>query len=140
MRSHDGPVFDDLMAMLDGPVFIVTTQADGQPLGCLISFATQTSVRAPGSSLLNPALSFILDSSFGYYGRDNGQFAALGLPIAGDDPSDTRQGFAVQVGHLWRLEAGRVVSITSFGSPALALEHAGITDAELTSARRSQQS
>lgn len=35
------------MAMLDGPVFVVTTQADGQPSGCLISFATQTSVRPP---------------------------------------------------------------------------------------------
>lgn len=60
------------------------------------AFATQASVRAPGSSLLNPALSFILDGTFGYYGRDNGQFATLGLPIAGDDPSDVRQGFGVQ--------------------------------------------
>ena len=59
-------------------------------------FAAQQAVRAPGGSLLNPALSFILDSSFGYYGRDSGQFAALGLPIAGDDPSDVRQGFGVQ--------------------------------------------
>jgi hypothetical protein len=56
----------------------------------------QQNVRAPGSSLVNPALSFILDSTFGYYGRDNGQFATLGLPIAGDDPSDTNQGFGVQ--------------------------------------------
>ncbi len=31
--------------MLDGPVFVVTTQADGQPSGALISFATQTSVQ-----------------------------------------------------------------------------------------------
>jgi hypothetical protein len=53
-------------------------------------------VRAPGSSLLNPALSFILDSSFGYYGKDDGTFATLGLPPAGDDPSATRQGFDVQ--------------------------------------------
>ena len=33
--------------MLDGPVFVVTTQADGQPSGCLVSSATQTSVRPP---------------------------------------------------------------------------------------------
>ena len=58
--------------------------------------ATQQNVRAPGSSLLNPALSFILDGSFGYYGVHAGDFAALGVPIAGDDPSDSREGFGVQ--------------------------------------------
>jgi hypothetical protein len=58
--------------------------------------ASQSSVRAPGSSLLNPALSFILDGAFGYYGGHSGSFAALGLPIAGDDPSDTNEGFTVQ--------------------------------------------
>ena len=60
------------------------------------SWAAQQGVRAPGGSLLNPALSFIFDGSFGYYGRNDGQFAALGLPAAGDDPSVSRQGFAVQ--------------------------------------------
>jgi hypothetical protein len=60
------------------------------------ALTTQANVRAPGSSLLNPALSFILDTAFGYYGRDNGQFSSLGLPIAGDDPSNTKQGFTVQ--------------------------------------------
>ncbi|BBX72768.1 oxidoreductase [Mycobacterium shinjukuense] len=39
--------FDDLMAMLDYPVLVVTTQADGHPAGCLVSFATQTSVQPP---------------------------------------------------------------------------------------------
>lgn len=39
--------FDDLMSMLDSPVFVVTTQADGQPSGCLVAFATQTSVQPP---------------------------------------------------------------------------------------------
>jgi hypothetical protein len=53
-------------------------------------------VRAPGSNLLNPALSFILDGTFGYYGLHAGDFAALGLPIAGDDPSDTIEGFGLQ--------------------------------------------
>ena len=58
--------------------------------------ATQTSAPAPGSSLLNPALSFIVDTTFGYYGRDAGNFAALGLPAAGDDPSPINEGFGVQ--------------------------------------------
>jgi len=53
-------------------------------------------VRAPGASLMNPALSFILDGAFGYYGLHAGDFASLGLPIAGDDPSDTKEGFTVQ--------------------------------------------
>ncbi|OOK82567.1 putative oxidoreductase [Mycobacterium kansasii] len=37
--------FDDLMTMLDSPAFVVTTQADGHPSGCLVGFATQTSVQ-----------------------------------------------------------------------------------------------
>jgi hypothetical protein len=60
------------------------------------SWAAQQGARAPGGSLLNPALSFILDGSFGYYGAHTGDFAALGLPAAGDDPSVSRQGFALQ--------------------------------------------
>ncbi|CAM4466039.1 4-hydroxyphenylacetate 3-monooxygenase reductase component [Mycobacterium basiliense] len=51
MSIHDVDVidelFDDLMTMLDSPVFVVTTQADAQPAGCLVSFATQTSVQPP---------------------------------------------------------------------------------------------
>jgi hypothetical protein len=58
--------------------------------------ATQQNVRAPGSSLLNPALSLVLDASFGYYGAHLANFVALDLPPAGDDPSDTREGFGVQ--------------------------------------------
>jgi flavin reductase (DIM6/NTAB) family NADH-FMN oxidoreductase RutF len=50
-QIHDGVVtdgtFDDLMAMLDSPVFVVTTQADGHPSGCLVGFATQTSAQPP---------------------------------------------------------------------------------------------
>src|SRR5450432_4644179 len=60
------------------------------------SWAVQENARAPGSSMLNPALSFILDTSFGYYGQHTGQFDGLGLRIAGDDPSETREGFGVQ--------------------------------------------
>lgn len=69
---------------------------DGGAPAAPAGLATQQNVRAPGSSLLNPALSFILDTSFGYYGKDDGQFFTLGLPPAGDDPSATRQGFDVQ--------------------------------------------
>jgi flavin reductase (DIM6/NTAB) family NADH-FMN oxidoreductase RutF len=51
VQPHDVDVidesFDEFMLMLDGPVFVVTTQADGHPAGCLVSFATQTSVRPP---------------------------------------------------------------------------------------------
>jgi flavin reductase (DIM6/NTAB) family NADH-FMN oxidoreductase RutF len=39
--------FDDLMGMLDYPVFVVTTVADGEPAGCLVSLASQTSVHPP---------------------------------------------------------------------------------------------
>jgi len=35
------------MAMLDYPAFVVTTQSAGQPAGCLVGFATQTSVEPP---------------------------------------------------------------------------------------------
>jgi flavin reductase (DIM6/NTAB) family NADH-FMN oxidoreductase RutF len=39
--------FDDLMTMLDYPAFVVTTHAAGQPAGCLVGYATQTSVAPP---------------------------------------------------------------------------------------------
>jgi len=42
-----GEPFDELMSMLDSPVFVVTTQVDGQPSGCLVNFATQVGVRPP---------------------------------------------------------------------------------------------
>lgn len=48
---HDGAVddesFDRLVAMLDYTMFVVTTQADGHASGCLVGFATQTSLRPP---------------------------------------------------------------------------------------------
>jgi hypothetical protein len=66
----------------------------------------QASVQRPGSSLLNPALSVIVDGTFGYYGRSRADFAALRLPLAGDDPAGPttagsqapqgREGFGVQ--------------------------------------------
>jgi len=62
----------------------------------------QASVRPPGASLLNPALSVILDGTFGYYGTSTADFAALRLPVAGDDPAvagssaGAREGFGIQ--------------------------------------------
>ena len=46
--------FEDFMGMLDGPVFVVTTQSDGHPAGCLVSFATQTSVQPPSFMVVVP--------------------------------------------------------------------------------------
>jgi flavin reductase (DIM6/NTAB) family NADH-FMN oxidoreductase RutF len=42
-----GEPFEELMSMLDSPVFVVTTQADGHPSGCVVSFATQVGVQPP---------------------------------------------------------------------------------------------
>jgi hypothetical protein len=66
----------------------------------------QAQVRPAGSSLLNPAMSVILDGSFGYYGKSRADFEALRLPLAGDDPAGPspagsaatpgREGFGVQ--------------------------------------------
>jgi hypothetical protein len=56
----------------------------------------QQAVQRPGATLLNPALSIILDTTFGYYGKDRAAFQALGLPPAGDDPSAENEGFGLQ--------------------------------------------
>src|SRR5580765_5690837 len=61
-----------------------------------IALSAQQNVQRPGSTLLNPALSVILDSTFGYYGKSPADFDQLGLPPAGDDPSVARQGFGIQ--------------------------------------------
>jgi flavin reductase (DIM6/NTAB) family NADH-FMN oxidoreductase RutF len=39
--------FEEFMTMLDLPAFVVTTQAAGQPAGCLVGFATQTGIAPP---------------------------------------------------------------------------------------------
>jgi hypothetical protein len=60
------------------------------------SLDVQQASQRPGSSLLNPALSVILDTTFGYYGKSRADFDALALPVAGDDPSPDSEGFGVQ--------------------------------------------
>jgi hypothetical protein len=73
------------------------SQALSQPSPDMTAaFQTQAAVQHPGSSLLNPAMSFILDTDFGYYGSSVARFQALGLPVAGDDPAVAVQGFGVQ--------------------------------------------
>ncbi len=37
--------FEQLVGMLDYTMFVVTTRADGHPSGCLVGFASQTSIR-----------------------------------------------------------------------------------------------
>jgi flavin reductase (DIM6/NTAB) family NADH-FMN oxidoreductase RutF len=39
--------FEQLVGHLDYPMFVVTTQAHGNRAGCLVGFATQTSIRPP---------------------------------------------------------------------------------------------
>lgn len=51
MEPDVGARFDRLMAKLDGPMFVVTTAADGQRSGCLVGFTTQCSID-PGRYLV----------------------------------------------------------------------------------------
>jgi hypothetical protein len=74
-------------------------QAPSSPLpgnapDALSAAPTQASAQRPGATLLNPATSVILDADFGYYGLHQKDFAAAGLPIAGDDPG--QEGFGMQ--------------------------------------------
>ena len=39
--------FEKLVALLDYPMFVVTTHANGVPAGCLVGFASQTSIHPP---------------------------------------------------------------------------------------------
>lgn len=39
--------FEDLVALLDGPMFVVTTSVGGLRAGCLVGFATQVSIEPP---------------------------------------------------------------------------------------------
>jgi hypothetical protein len=55
---------------------------------------SQAAARRPGGTLLNPAISVILDADFGYYGVHSGDFAKTGVSLSGDDPA--REGFGMQ--------------------------------------------
>ncbi|WP_406815738.1 flavin reductase family protein [Mycobacterium sp. M23085] len=47
MSDEGTEAFDKLVALLNYPMFVVTTQADGTPAGCLVGFASQTSIHPP---------------------------------------------------------------------------------------------
>ena len=42
-----GATFHSLVGDLEYPMFVVTARAGGEPLGCLVGFATQTSIDPP---------------------------------------------------------------------------------------------
>ncbi|HEY2900876.1 MAG TPA: hypothetical protein VGL59_09895 [Polyangia bacterium] len=56
----------------------------------------QSAVRPPSAGVLNPDTSVIVDGSFGYYGRHRSDFAGIGIPVSGDDPSNSKEGFTLQ--------------------------------------------
>jgi hypothetical protein len=56
----------------------------------------QAMARPPGTGVLNPNVSVIVDGSFGYYGRHRADFASIGIPASGDDPGPGKQGFTLQ--------------------------------------------
>jgi flavin reductase (DIM6/NTAB) family NADH-FMN oxidoreductase RutF len=43
----DAAAFEAIVANFEYPMFIVTTRAGGEPLGCLVGFATQMSIDPP---------------------------------------------------------------------------------------------
>ncbi len=47
MSDQGTEAFDKLVALLNYPMFVVTTQANGTPAGCLVGFASQTSIHPP---------------------------------------------------------------------------------------------
>jgi hypothetical protein len=56
----------------------------------------ETSAGRPGAGLMNPALSAIIDGTFGSYGNSRADFDAAGVPVAGDDPGRNSEGFGMQ--------------------------------------------
>jgi flavin reductase (DIM6/NTAB) family NADH-FMN oxidoreductase RutF len=47
MSTSGADGFERLVGLLDYPMFVVTTQADNEQTGCLVGFASQTSIRPP---------------------------------------------------------------------------------------------
>ncbi|MGE0219018.1 flavin reductase family protein [Mycolicibacterium sp.] len=46
-ESDGADAFDNIVSMLDYPMFVVTTVADGHRAGCLVGFTSQTSIHPP---------------------------------------------------------------------------------------------
>ena len=64
--------------------------------GSAVPATAQGAVRPPSAGVLNPDTSVIVDGSFGYYGRRRSDFSAIRIPVAGDDPSSSKEGFTLQ--------------------------------------------
>lgn len=47
MSTSGTDSFERLVGLLDYPMFIVTTQTQGSPAGCLVGFASQASIQPP---------------------------------------------------------------------------------------------
>ncbi|OBI82932.1 flavin reductase family protein [Mycobacterium sp. 1245805.9] len=47
MAEPGTDAFEELVSLLNYPMFVVTTQADGVPAGCLVGFASQASIHPP---------------------------------------------------------------------------------------------
>ncbi|OBJ49277.1 flavin reductase, partial [Mycobacterium sp. 1423905.2] len=47
MTEPDVAPFEKLVGLLDYPMFVVTTEANGVPAGCLVGFTSQTSINPP---------------------------------------------------------------------------------------------
>ncbi|MCV7381676.1 flavin reductase [Mycobacterium alsense] len=45
--SQGSEAFEKLVSLLNYPMYVVTTRADGVSAGCLVGFATQTSIHPP---------------------------------------------------------------------------------------------
>ena len=58
--------------------------------------AQQAAAAGGRRGLLNPDVSVILDAYAGYYGVKEGDFAATGVAVSGDDPAPDREGFGIQ--------------------------------------------
>ncbi|BBZ44284.1 flavin reductase family protein [Mycobacterium parmense] len=47
MAEREAEAFEKLVALLNYPMYVVTTQAGGAMAGCLVGFASQTSIHPP---------------------------------------------------------------------------------------------
>jgi flavin reductase (DIM6/NTAB) family NADH-FMN oxidoreductase RutF len=46
-QEESAEAFEQLISLLDYPMFVVTTRADDENAGCLVGFASQVSIRPP---------------------------------------------------------------------------------------------
>src|SRR5687768_13000151 len=60
------------------------------------AISAQAGARPPGTGLLNPNISVIVDATYGYYGVHHADFHDVAIPESGDDPSSHRDGFNLQ--------------------------------------------